>query len=320
MLKNTKYVIVSLRQRWGGAIVLHNLCKKLNAHGFKSSIIYVSECNYRNGNKLMFWLKYVLFTIKDLLKVLFVKIFGEKKFLHNPRFNGYVNETVKGCKRRFWPIVGKNTIVVYPEVVYGNFTHAKKVVRWLLYYNTYENKDDYGESDLFIAYRPEFNDIKLNPNNYVVKCPYFNLDLYRRYNFEKRSGRCYIIRKGKGRKELPKNFDGPILDDMSEEEKVVAFNKFKYCIVYDLQTAYKGIAALCGCIPIVIPEQGKSASEYRKESPCYGVAFGVLPSEIKYAISTQHLVESNYKKKNIQCEEDVKKFINICEEHFEERK
>ena len=319
ILKNTKYVIVSPRQKWGGAIVLHVLCKQLSNLGYNSSILYVDCFNYRQGHKLKFWIKYLLFTFIDIFKEFCVLLFGEKNLIKNKSFIGYVNLTVKGCKRRIWPFVGNKTIVVYPEVIYGNFTHAEKVVRWLLYYNDYECKDDYGEKDLFICYRDVFNDKKLNPSGLSVKCPYFNLDLYRRYNYKKRSGRCYIIRKGKDRKELPIKFDGPIIDDLPEEDKVAALNKYKYCIIYDLQTSYKGIAALCGCISIVIPEKGKSPADYRRESPCNGVAFGVSISEIKHAKNTQHLVKTAYENTNQRCEEDVRKFISICEDYFKEK-
>jgi len=55
---------------------------------------------------------------------------GTEKALKDDKFTGYVNLTIKGCKRKLLPCVSKNTIVIYPESVYGNFLKAKNVVRY----------------------------------------------------------------------------------------------------------------------------------------------------------------------------------------------
>ena len=59
--------------------------------------------------------------------------------------------------------------------------------------------------------------------------------------------------------------------------------------MYDMQTAYASIAALCGCIPISVLEPGKKKSDYiGKDDPePFGRAFGDAPEEIEYAIRTR---------------------------------
>ena len=317
--KPYRFVIVSPRQHKGGSIVLHSLCKQLDNMGYDSSIFYIGDSNYRKGNRCKFWVNYIAYIIKDTFKLCAVRFFAKNAFINHDFFSGYVNLTVHGCKRHYIPVVGKNTIVIYPEVVYGNFLHAKKVVRWLLYYNKYRT-GDYNKKDLFICYRPEFNDKELNPLYNAVKCPYFNLDLYRRTNYGVRNGTCYIIRKGKNRLDLPSKYDGIIIDNLSELEIVNVFNKCEICISYDTQTAYTSIAALCGCTSVVIPEVGKTADYYRREDPMYGIAYGFEHSELDYAKHTQHLVFEKFKKVNEECEKNAETFFRLCVDYFSEDK
>lgn len=165
--------------------------------------------------------------------------------------------------------------MVYSEIIKGRVFNTDKVVRWLLYYNTYQDEDINKEKDLFIAYRLEFNNWELNPNGKVVCCSYFDLNLYKQTNFGQRSGTCFILHKGKNSPDFPENLDGFIVDSLTEKEKVKVFNQCERCISYDTQTDYSHIAALCGCFSIVIPEQGNGCSDYRNDDDQrYGVAIG----------------------------------------------
>lgn len=295
-----KFVIVSPRQKYGGAIVLHSLCKNLDLLGYDSRIFYNEANTTVRGlfGTCIFLCRTIVFLLRDL---------KDKKI-----------ESVKGCKRKFFPFFSNDTVVIYPESVYGNPLRAKKVVRFFLYHNKYtEDQNAYGKKDLFICYRKQFNDWKLNPNGYELHTPYFDLDLYRRTNYGERHGTCYIIRKGKHREDLPKSFDGPIIDDMPEERKVEIFNSCEKCISYDTQTAYSSIAAMCGCLSIVVPEKGKGRNDYLKaDDVVYGVAYGFAEDEIAHAISTANRVKELYEKQNVEGIKEVKKFVNICEEYF----
>ncbi|MDE6762503.1 MAG: hypothetical protein K2J73_02350, partial [Oscillospiraceae bacterium] len=139
---------------------------------------------------------------------------------------------------------------------------------------------------------------------------------YKQTNFNERSGNCYVIRKGRNRTDLPSEFDGPILDDLTEEKIVEAFNTYKYCYFYDTQTFYSSIAAVCGCIPIVVCETGKSKEDYRPNEKAYGIAYEETESEIQYAIRTrQHLVEQ-IREMELDNEKEICDFIELCNKYF----
>ncbi len=314
-MKNPKFVIVSPRQTGGGPIVLHALCKNLAELGYDAKILYYAPLKRRESNKFFIfdWLK---FTIQDMFSCM-VRLF--KVFFKNSKFGSwYINPPIKKCKRKFWPVVDDKTIVVYPEIIYGNPLKAKNVVRYLLYH--YRFKDvpgSYQKSDIFITYREVYNDEELNPEKNIVNINYFNLDLYKQTNFGERQGTCYIIRKGGARKDLPQKFDGDIIDSYTDEKIVKTFNKCKYCVSYDTQTAYSWIAAMCGCISVVVPEKGKTRADYCKDEEIYGVAYGFSESEIDYAIKTQHLAHERCEKLNTQAKEETKKFVELCKQKFE---
>jgi len=79
------------------------------------------------------------------------------------------------------------------------------------------------------------------------------------------------------------------ISTLSEEEKVQVLNKCAYCYSYDLQTFYSAIAAICGCISVVVLESGKEKEDYYSVADLEnqdGVAYGNTPEEIKRALAT----------------------------------
>lgn len=320
MKKKLKFVIVSFRQICGGPIVLHALCKYLSELGYDARIFYSEEYVYKKGRKLKFWFNWAKRTAVDTCKIILVKFFKNRINVNSKRFSGYYYKAVSGCKRKLLPFVDKNTVVVYPEVTYGNFLKAKNVVRWLLYYNRFydqNNPDSYESNDLFFCYREVFNDTSLNPEGNKLKTPYFDLELYKQYNFGERDGKCYIVRKGKDRSDLPEIFDGTVIDELTEKEIVDVFNKCEYCISYDTQTAYSYIAALCGCTSIVIPEPGKCKEDYiGSDDDTLGVAWGYDEKEIAFAKQTQQQLIERYIEINKSGKRSAKEFAEYCESHF----
>lgn len=229
---------------------------------------------------------------------------------------GYVDVSVEGCKRKYLPFVDDDTIVVYPEIIRGNFLKAKNVVRWFLFFNRFPNDENaYGKNDLIFSYSKKFNDPKLNPECRICTVSYFNWNLYKRTNFGTREGTCYIVRKGANRPDLPDKFDGPVIDKFSERGKVDQFNKCKYCVSYDMYTAYSSIAAMLGCISIVIPEPGKTKQDYGGER--LGVAFGFDEAEIEHAQSTLDELAERYRNNEKRNRENVKFFIEECRKYFD---
>lgn len=318
-----KFVIVSPRQVCGGPIVLHNLCKLLCELGYDARVFYGvtqrrSGKRIKNPNLRVAWQR-VSFLTKDAAKSLVARVIGPKRASRIGWLNGYADISVKGCRRKWLPFVDDDTIVVYPEIAYGNYLRAKNVVRWLLYFNQFPDEESqaYGDNDLFYCYRPIFNDSKLNPGRRVLKTPYFDLNLYRRYNFGERSGTCYVIRKGASRPDLPEHFDGVVVDNLSEREKVDVFNSCEFCVSYDMQTAYSQIAALCGCLSIKVLEPGKTKEDYLGEGDGdMGVAFGFEEEEIARALRTAGMIATKHERLNRTSLENAATFAKDCAEYF----
>lgn len=309
-----KFVIVSHKQTGGGAIVLHKLAKTLQECGYDSTVFYVREVSDNRGLFLYYQFKY---NIKEFVKLLITKVLPDSKFSEKI-YQGYIYLPVHGCKRKYIPWVDDDTIVIYPEILRGNPLHAKHVVRWLLFYNRFPGDDTwYAPSDLFVAYREQFNDKKLNPRNYILKIFNFDYELYKRTNYGSREGSCYVIRKGSERCDLPGKFDGPVIDNLCEPEKVRILNQCEKCYLYDTQTFYASIAALCGCIPIVVPEPGKTRKDYVKEDDkIFGVAYGDTPEEIEYAIRTRDKVQQRITNMLRDNEPNVLNFVKVCKDYF----
>ena len=319
-MKKFKYVIVTPRMNNGGCLALHTLCRYLHDLGEDAKVFYLGDPIYDGRNHITFWLHWVIFQIRVSIKECIVKLTGDRIkrcFIQKP--NGKY-------RRKYFPKVDDNTIVIYHEKVYGNPLRAKNVVRWLLLYNynyKYNNGEYYGfsKNDLFFAYREVFNDYTLNPEKRLLSVSYFDLDLYKRTNYGDRSGKCYILRKGAWRSDVPKNIDGIVIDDLPEKEKVEVFNKCEYCISYDTQTSYSQIAAMCGCISIVVPEEGKCKEDYRSNyDNDYGEAFGFSKEEINYAKKTAPYIIESYKSINEKSIENVRNFIYYVNKYFHKDK
>ncbi|MCR5582140.1 MAG: hypothetical protein K6F70_00775 [Eggerthellaceae bacterium] len=317
--RRPQFVIVSPRQSGGGAIVLHALAKYASELGYRARVFYPGERKYELGRKAFFWRQQIVFTITDVVRVALVKLFGEKPFLNNPLFKGYVNVSVRGVARKWLPRVTDDDVVVYSDNIVGNPLHATHVVRWLLYHYTYKDRPGvaYSESDVFYCYMQPFNDVDLNPQGRQLTTPYYDLELYKQTNFGERTGTCYVVRKGADRPDLPESFDGIVVDDLSEVEKVRVFNECKYCVSYDMQTAYSTLASICGCISVVVPEPGKTYDDYYAEDyKMYGVAFGFDPEQLAYSERTRSDALAYYTARNEESRAQAQAFVEDCKELF----
>lgn len=303
-----KILIMMTMAYSGGDIVLRLLGRNLEKRGFDVKIYpYDYPFLRKKRNRIHLLLRRIKWYTADFVKKILMKL-----HLREDKFRGLLN-----FKQQIIPFVSDDTIVVYSEGVYGNPLHAKKVVRWFLYHNRFPNNPEaYGKGELVFSFREHFNDYNLNPTCRLFKLNYFDKELYKRSNFGERSGNCYIIRKGKNRPDLPKHFDGPVIDDLPEKEKVAVFNRCKYCYDYDTQTFYSSIAVVCGCIPIIVMEPGKTKTDYMgKGDEDWGLAYGDSPEEIEYAIKTssQRLQMLDFDKSN---NKNVDFFVKEVSEYF----
>ena len=314
-----KIIIYNVNDYFGGTLVLSALCKTFRDLGYDARVLFTYA--FQSGpEEERGCSEYV---IKHLVKA-WISYYIHKICKKFPLWSSFqLRKTpltmMPGIKIQRNPFFRRdNTIVIYPEYLYGNPLHAKHVVRWLLYHYKFENMPGaYDKSDLFFCYRQFFNNVNLNPLGLEMHINYFDDQLYRQYNFGPRSGKCYILRKGKSRKDLPEHFDGPVYDDdMSQEELVKMFNEYEYCYSYDTQTFYSAIAAICGCKSVVVMEPGKTEKDYLgKDETHYGRAYGDTPEQLEYAEKTKELLikSLDYKDRN---EANVKAFIPVLEERF----
>lgn len=315
-----KIIIFNTYGYYGGTLALSMLCRLLEKRGYHSRIFFAPFYPQPQSSKIIFWLKWIRYIIPYEIKRKFFYTFQKTKLSKLINIQLFPIDIAMGCKIQYNPFFSRDkNIILYPELAFGNILGGKHVVRWLLYFYKYKDvKGAYKATDLFLCYREKFNDTILNPDGKEIKINTFNSDLYKQYNWGKREKVCYLIRKGKNRNDLPSHFDGDVIDIGTPEKEIVRiFNECKYCYFYDTQTFYTKIAAVCGCIPIVIPEKGKSRADYltSSDSKGYGVAYGNTKEEIEFAISTRSLLlrsldftESN--KYNID------KFIRYVEEYF----
>lgn len=317
MQKSRRILIANLLFISGGTLVLSTLCATLRKLGYDARLIIRDYDHYGKKPSLIISLIRII-QINIFLILLRVPFIPKKWLTH---FNTTVTRSniTEYIKYKIIPPINKDDyIVIYPEIIWGNPFKIKNVVRWLLYHHKYyEAENTFDKDDYFISFREIFNDSKLNPENNILKIKNFDKLLYRQYNWGERKGNCYIIRKGANRKDLPSKFDGPVFNgDMSDEEFVKILNDCKYCYSYDTQTFYCSIAAICGCIPIVMLEPGKEISDYlTPDEKHYGVAYGNTPDQIEYAISTREkLIESlDFEKSN---QINALNFIKSLEKRF----
>lgn len=314
--KGKRIYIANLISISGGTLVLSVLCAYLRKFGYDAKLLIRDYPQYGlTGN----YLSRIKNNIKIVIRLLLVRLGllpnrykNQKTTINIPELSKYIDYKI------FPPFNKKDAIIIYPEIIFGNPFKIKNVVRYLLYHHKfYSKQNSYTKSDKFVAYRGIFNDKDLNPTEIILKLRWFDKQLYRQYNFGERKGKCYILYKGASRKDIPKEFDGKVFSTIqSQEELVATLNECKYCYSYDPHTFYNTISAICGCIPIIVPEPGKTAKDYLSEGEMhYGKAYGDSQEQIEFAIKTRDkLLESlDYEQQNI---DNILTFVKFLEANF----
>jgi hypothetical protein len=233
-----------------------------------------------------------------------VKIFSPVK-KQNPIFNDYYDNNFDL----------NETIVIYGETIQGNPLNAPYVVRWILaplgICSHPLQFRVWGKNDLVYYFNPE-KKMKIYPNKlgnvYKLLSIVYISPYIKNNNKEPRSGSCYTIRKANEYHNNQIEIVHPsnsfeVVRNHSLLECVDIFNTYECFYSYDPCTFLNIIAAISGCISVVIKVKGQPKNnwlntlapiEYLKETgePLYGVAYG--PEEIEFAKSTLHLVEGQW--------------------------
>jgi hypothetical protein len=226
----------------------------------------------------------------------------------------------------------EETIVIYCEGIKGNPLNAKYVVRWMLSELgknvPIETPETWSKTDLVYYFNSE-NKFETNPELIgkiykTLTCIYIN-PLIKNYKNPSRKGYCHTFRKSFYHKYIQYveelNASLEITREHKQLDYIDIFNKKEIFICYDPLTFLSIMAAMCGCISVVIKVDGISSqlewiqttavAQYAKENKIdklYGIAYG--PDEIGWARDTLYLVEEQWIKiKEFLKEKTVKPFL-----------
>jgi len=290
----------------GGIVVLHKLCDLINEQGYSAKIFYyhrfplirsLNGCGFKHT-----LLRLIHISLKRVIR-------GKRVFKLDPE--KHEKTTVAELQD-----LRENTIVIYPEIIYGNPLNHKNVVRWMLYKRKFlPRKRRAGFNELNFYYHKSYLD-ELSVIEGVLFLTLTNLmeDKYKQSNFGVRQGYCHIVRKGKSRTLDQHPKDSILIDGLTHEETVKVFNEVEFCVSYDLYTALTRFAALCGCKVIIFPEEGVALEKWEPDEKYrYGLAYGW--ENISWAENTKHLLLRTESQKN-QNIVMTKKFLDKCLSHF----
>lgn len=296
-MTSLKFVIwaYSFDDRSGGVIALHLLCERLNELGHTAYVWETGRPSLRarpNIGEYVRALRYEVGRTK--------RLYSSGPF-RNPR-----------AKRKDL----EDAIVVYPEVVEGNPLGSSAVVRWFLHRpGHHTGRYTAGDNDLCFFYMDSFNDprLSIDPSNKLT-LSWIN-EAYAQVNTGERVGSACLFRKGKERNPYPPAAGATIVDGMGHEEKARVFNERKHFFSYDLYTFYNVYAAICGCIPVIVPDPAISKEQWLPRiEDRYGLAYGI--EETDWAVATRRLLLQRLR--DVRAEEDrmLQSFVQKCRAKF----
>jgi hypothetical protein len=125
-----------------------------------------------------------------------------------------------------------------------------------------------------------------------------------------------MIRKGKGRRDIPSMVGRWVVDDLGHHELADVFNECTHCYFYDAHTMYATYAALCGCIPIIVPLPGVSKEQWIPEEELrFGLAYG--EDDIPHALDTRDLLIARMDHDEELNNESVRHFVTVVRDFLD---
>jgi len=288
------------RDNSGGIIVLHKLASILREMGHVALIWPQPKPSWNQLGTLRGWVKLAKWT----------KFLAGNSLKSRDISSPYKLQVAKNQDL-------EDAIVIYPEIVAGNPLKVNRVVRWLLNKpGAISGKIDFGKQDLFFYYHKHFNDWQINPHeDRHLNVLELMSDVYRKINDGEREGQCYMIRKGRNRVLDYHDIGSTKVDGLSHQQLAKIFNECKYFVCYDLYTMYCRYAAMCGCVPIVVPQEGLSKEEWRPEvENRYGIAYGW--GDISWAVETRSKLLESLDLAEKRGVDSVDRFLTIVEHYF----
>lgn len=242
---------------------------------------------------------------------------GEKTFIVTEE----KNPNWLGVKHNPNVSIPKDGVAIYPEIISGNPFNTNKVVRWLL--NTpgvLAGDGIYKESDLVFKYADYFKAPDESKVRGLLTAYDLQLDKLKPTGVRVPGSVCAVVRKGHYKK-LDRHPENTLfIDDYDKKGNldylIKVFGEYEYFISYDHSNFMVCQAALCGCIPIVIPDGETCAEDWMNKFPFfkYGIAYG--EENIGWAKKTQHLVKGHLLKLEVDSYFQAKNFINECYKSF----
>lgn len=282
----------------GGAIVLHKLCDMLNELGYHASL-------WPFGKRPFTWRGALYYLAQAAIRLAKTHTSGASL----------------GWKKSRLPFANtskiQDAIVIYPETVLGNPLSAPHYVRWFLHNPTFHTgieRDFDGELYFYFIQAFQQHLPKAVCGGRLTLLEYFR-STYRFENAGARHKVCYLLRKGKSRDDLPSSESLWVVDGLAHKEMARAFNECAICFIYDPYTLYATYAALCGCIPVIVPLAGVTKEQWLPEERLrYGLAYG--EDDIPYAVATRGQLINRLEADEEENREMVKRFVKIVTEYF----
>lgn len=211
----------------------------------------------------------------------------------------------------------RDYVVVYPEIVHGNPLHMTNVVRWILntpgvcggvgegFYDSIEDADLIYKYSTFFECACKYRGI--------MRTTFIDYEIFYNRGLQRDIKECFLIKK-KGIQKKYHSDNAIDLGTVQHQWHLAAelFNRCEIFYCYDNECFWVTLAALCGCVVVVIPNSELSSNEWKCHFPFnkYGIAFGI--DEIDWAKSTSDLVYDHCIQTQREDLETVKNMIEEC--------
>lgn len=204
-----------------------------------------------------------------------------------------------------------NCVAVYPEVINGNPLGTNRVARWILFYPGLLSKlPAYEPTDDFFHWSATYRNELVPKHSFRLRLPLLQLHLYRNLGLPRSNEVLVLVRKGRERSLNMHPPNAIAIDGKSHEELCRLFNTSKFLFSYDAYTAYLTYAAVCGCIPVVLPLKGVSETDWLPDpEDRLGVAYGV--DRVGFARETRALLIERLKRFESEASEDIENFLLV---------
>lgn len=245
----------------------------------------------------------------------FLSILGENSYI-------YSNETKSTYNTQIIPwgtnleFDKENTVLILPagagehtfeSNISQNLKNIPNKIRWLIN----DQVKSYPIEDQLYKYCDYFKSFDTNPILSNLSSIDVEYDVFYNKNL-KRSGNCFYTKgqvvKNKYHNDLDICLDNIYQIPQEKRNQYLAniFNKTEYFICYSHRSFTAVLAALCGCIVIVIPYDDTPYEYWKKNFPTmkYGISYGM--SNIEHAKSTIHLVKKNLQQFESNCLNSIK--------------